>query len=191
MSEVANVLRYDDMSDESAGTRWNEVFSRSSLHVELFYIRGTRGRERDCTIPDRIEASLIEHNVPYRRGLTRGAWDAWRHAGFAFLDGGYTSVLEGPGWVYGGAYVIGFAAFRFVCGELLLVPRVGSEASHPQSPTTPRLQGYSRQSSRSKAHNLVFSLWPTPCTASEATTTCAPSLKADSVFTATNRHLET
>lgn len=103
-------------------TPWTDVFSHSSLHPTLFYVRDSRGRDSATATPYRIEEIAIGYGVPYRNGLIRGFWDAWDHGGFGFLDGGFTYVLGGDGWLYGGAYVIGFHAFRFLCAELGLRP---------------------------------------------------------------------
>ena len=111
---------------------WNSVFARSSIGPSVFYIKGSRGRSGDRSTIDRIEQVLMSHDVPYQRGLIRGAFDAWRHAGFALLDGGYMSVTGGDGWGFGGGYVVGFDAFRLICHELGVVgPRKLSGEAGP------------------------------------------------------------
>lgn len=113
--------------------RWSEVFTRSSRHPRVFSIKNTRGRYADISVIRALEGALIERGVPHAIGSSRGAWDHWRNAGFAFLDGGYTSRTGGDGWIYGGGFIGGYRALRLACGELGLVPprRLADESQAP------------------------------------------------------------
>lgn len=103
--------------------RWTAVFNRSTIHSRVFYVKPARlTGYGDATPNQRIEERLIDLGVPHRLGSTRGWWDVWRHAGFGFLDGGFASRFGDNGYLFNGAYVIGYRALRFLCGELSLTP---------------------------------------------------------------------
>lgn len=101
---------------------WGDLFARSTIHPRIFFLKGSRGRYADISGYHEIKGTLIDLGIPYRFGARRGAWDAWEHGGFGFLDGGLFEVTSGDGFGFGGVYVLGVDALRLVCHETGLVP---------------------------------------------------------------------
>ena len=120
-------MKRSSTENESDRPDWNEVFSKSSLGAEVYFVRGTFSLYKnnyDHEAWSRIRNTLDELGVPpvLRQDSELSAVIA-RDRTYTFLDGVFTSSEGNYLFERKGAWVWGRKAFRYLCYELGLRQR--------------------------------------------------------------------
>jgi hypothetical protein len=133
----------------SQARRWADRFSRSRLHDNIFYVRGTHethwgARDRWVDILGQITTVLEHHGVPVKEYSSGSPINASSYEFYAaFLDGGVVSLAGDYFTGLHGAWVKGRLALRFLCYELdLSQPRFRGETDAVPSHEELRAQIY-------------------------------------------------